>query len=91
MHFKENGVAHHTDKYDAMIRRVIPQDLVIRRGQEFVVTLSLSRPFQKDLDGMSFVFSIVGEFILMVVIGVGIHECKIGTKVKNAFICTRIK
>lgn len=61
LHIQENGSAHHTEKYDAMIRRIIPQDLIIRRGQEFFVTLFLSREFRKDVDGISFVFSIVGK------------------------------
>lgn len=63
LNIQENGASHHTEKYEEMSRRVIPPDLVVRRGQEFLVTLYLSRDYRKDLDGISFVFSIVGKII----------------------------
>lgn len=61
--FNENGVAHHTEKYDHMLsNETSSKKLVIRRGQEFYLQIFFNRPFSKDTDGISFLFSIVGVF-----------------------------
>jgi hypothetical protein len=56
----ENGLAHHTDKYDLMLSKTEKPKLVIRRGQEFFVNIYFNRPYNKDVDGISFLFSILG-------------------------------
>ncbi len=59
----ENGNVHHTDKYELMLNPDSPK-LVTRRGQEFSVDLHFNRTFNKDRDGVSFVFSIAGQKII---------------------------
>lgn len=60
---KENGPIHQTEKYDLMLSKPDQTNkLVIRRGQEFWIKIFFNRPYSKDTDGISFVFSIVGEF-----------------------------
>ncbi|CAG7674586.1 unnamed protein product [Allacma fusca] len=55
--FAENGSLHRTDKYDLMIRQTDPH-LVVRRGQDFTVEISFNRPFVKEKDGVSILFSV---------------------------------
>ncbi|XP_035710698.1 annulin isoform X2 [Folsomia candida] len=57
---KENGPIHQTEKYDLMLSKPDQTNkLVIRRGQEFWIKIFFNRPYSKDTDGISFVFSIV--------------------------------
>lgn len=54
-----NGVLHRTSKYEVM-RREIEPELVVRRGQQFVLELLLSRPYDPEKDGISFIFRVDG-------------------------------
>lgn len=56
-----NGMQHHTDKYEVMKREKEPK-LVVRRGQPFRLALSLSRPYDPEKDGISFIFTVAGMF-----------------------------
>lgn len=62
-HHKENGLRHHTSRYDVMVREK-KQRLVIRRAQEFLITIHFNRFYDKDFDGVSLVFVISGKEIL---------------------------
>ncbi|XP_044752197.1 annulin [Coccinella septempunctata] len=53
---EENGINHYTDKYDLMRRKVEPK-LVVRRGQSFKLILKLSRKYDHERDGISFIFT----------------------------------
>lgn len=55
-----NGTAHHTDRYELMTRQIDPQ-LVVRRGQHFRLDITLSRPYNEDKDGISFIFTVEDE------------------------------
>lgn len=55
-----NGVLHRTSKYELMQRDIEPQ-LVVRRGQQFVLDLILSRPYEPEKDGISFIFTVEGN------------------------------
>ncbi|KAK9887423.1 hypothetical protein WA026_022358 [Henosepilachna vigintioctopunctata] len=57
---QENGTSHYTDKYDIMRREYDPQ-LVIRRGQPFKIILKLSRKYDPERDGISFIFTADGS------------------------------
>jgi hypothetical protein len=59
----ENGPLHHTEQYDVMEREKDPL-LVIRRGQVFCVSITLSRAFNVDKDAVSFIFTVNGEILL---------------------------
>ena len=54
----ENGISHHTDVYDEM--RQPQPNLVIRRGQTFLLQIKLNRSFNPDTDALSFVFTVSG-------------------------------
>ncbi|KAL1500917.1 hypothetical protein ABEB36_006336 [Hypothenemus hampei] len=58
--FEENGTNHRTSRYDLM-RRDNFQHLVVRRGQNFKLKLHLSRPFEEENDGISFIFVVEDE------------------------------
>lgn len=46
----ENRTAHHTDKYGV-------ENLVVRRGQEFKVKITLKKPFDSNNDHLQFILS----------------------------------
>ncbi|XP_051167071.1 annulin isoform X2 [Leptopilina boulardi] len=56
----ENGKAHKTSKYELMNRIGKDARLVIRRGQEFYINLTLSRNYDPINDGISLVFTLNG-------------------------------
>lgn len=58
--FHENGKLHHTDRYEIMSREDKKACLVVRRGQEFFLNLTLSRDYDPLIDGVSLVFSVEG-------------------------------
>ncbi|XP_043275141.1 annulin isoform X2 [Venturia canescens] len=58
--FEENGIAHRTSRYEIMNRRGGKSRLVIRRGQEFYLNLTLSRDYDATFDGLSIVFTLDG-------------------------------
>lgn len=53
----ENGPLHHTEQYDVMEREKEPL-LVVRRGQAFSVSITLSRAYNADKDAVSFIFTV---------------------------------
>ncbi|XP_045470939.1 annulin [Harmonia axyridis] len=53
---EENGINHFTDKYEIMRRKIEPK-LVVRRGQSFKLILRLSRKYDHERDGISFIFT----------------------------------
>ncbi|XP_018564308.1 annulin [Anoplophora glabripennis] len=55
-----NGPFHHTSRYDLMTREFQPQ-LVVRRGQSFQLDIKLSRPYNEEKDGISFIFTVDDE------------------------------
>ncbi|XP_064599102.1 hemocyte protein-glutamine gamma-glutamyltransferase-like [Liolophura sinensis] len=63
-HIAENTRAHRTDKYDKTQDRVSDDgekengELVIRRGKEFLITLNMDRPYNKEKDDLRLVFRI---------------------------------
>nr|CAD7601167.1 unnamed protein product [Timema genevievae] len=54
----ENGPPHHTEKYELMEREKDPR-LVVRRGQQFVMRITLSRGYNPEKDAVSFIFTVV--------------------------------
>jgi hypothetical protein len=56
----ENGPLHHTEQYDVTEREKEPL-LVVRRGQAFTVSITLSRAYSADKDAVSFIFTVQGE------------------------------
>lgn len=56
----ENGDRHRTSRYELMTRDDDKKRLVVRRGQEFYLHLTLSRDYDADIDGMSLVFTVDG-------------------------------
>lgn len=56
----ENGVNHRTSRYDLMTRQDDKSRLVVRRGQEFYLHLTLSRDYEPSIDGMSIIFTVDG-------------------------------
>ncbi|RUS86844.1 hypothetical protein EGW08_005381 [Elysia chlorotica] len=60
LHVRENAEEHHTDLFECTDRDQDPQ-LVVRRGQEFKLTLTFQRPWNSELDDMHLVFWIGGE------------------------------
>ena len=56
----ENGPLHHTEQFDVMEREKEPQ-LVVRRGQMFTISITLSRAYSADKDAVSFIFTVYGE------------------------------
>ncbi|CAG9771686.1 unnamed protein product [Ceutorhynchus assimilis] len=57
---EENGLHHRTSKYEIMRRDLFPQ-LVVRRGQHFKLDITLSRPYDDEKDGISFIFVVEDE------------------------------
>lgn len=57
---EENGEKHRTSRYELMTRQVDGARLVVRRGQEFYLHLSLSRDYDSVIDGISIVFILDG-------------------------------
>lgn len=55
-----NGTNHHTSQYDLMSRPNDPQ-LVVRRGKPFRLDVYLSRPYNEEKDGISFIFTVEGK------------------------------
>ncbi|RUS86845.1 hypothetical protein EGW08_005382 [Elysia chlorotica] len=60
LHVRENAEEHHTDLFECTGRDQDPQ-LVVRRGQEFKLTLTFQRPWNSELDDMHLVFKIGDE------------------------------
>lgn len=56
----ENAKAHHTDKFDLVKREKDPR-LVIRRGQGFFISITLSRNYDSNRDAISFIFTLAGK------------------------------
>jgi transglutaminase 1 len=52
-----NGKEHHTDRFDLMKRKK-DFKLVVRRGQGFRLRLNLDRPYDKNCDSISLMFSV---------------------------------
>ncbi|GFO34754.1 glutamine gamma-glutamyltransferase k [Plakobranchus ocellatus] len=57
LHINENAEAHHTDLFDCTDRDLDPQ-LVVRRGQEFKLTLTFQRPWSSKDDDMYLIFEL---------------------------------
>jgi len=57
---EENGENHRTSRYELMTRQDDRARLVVRRGQEFYLHLSLSRDYSSSIDGVSIVFTLDG-------------------------------
>ena len=55
LHVKENTKAHHADLYECTDTDTNPQ-LVVRRGQEFKLTLTFQRPWSSKDDDMKLIF-----------------------------------
>lgn len=55
---EENGENHRTSRYELMTRHDDRARLVVRRGQEFYLHLSLSRDYISSIDGISIVFTL---------------------------------
>ncbi|KAJ8865859.1 hypothetical protein PR048_033382 [Dryococelus australis] len=53
----ENGPQHHTEQFELMEREKDSR-LVVRRGQEFLVRITLSRSYDDKNDAMSFIFTL---------------------------------
>jgi hypothetical protein len=70
----ENGPLHHTEQYDVMEREKDSQ-LVVRRGQAFSVSITLSRTYNADNDAVSFIFTVHGEISLSVRVYFFIIRC----------------
>ena len=51
LHLKSNNTAHHTDEYD------LPDALIVRRGQQFTISLNFGRKFKKDTDSILLQFT----------------------------------
>lgn len=60
MYERKNKVAHHTAAYNL-------SNLVIRRGQEFIMGIVFNRPFNPDMD-LFFTEFLIGEPLLSVYI-----------------------
>lgn len=58
MYESTNKVAHHTDAYKL-------SNLIIRRGQEFIMGIVFNRPFNPDVD-LFFIEFLIGESLLWV-------------------------
>lgn len=57
---EDNGIHHRTSKYEPMRRDYFAQ-LVVRRGQHFKLNITLSRPYDEEKDGISFIFVVEGN------------------------------
>lgn len=61
---EENGKDHHTWRFDLMNRDSVhglKSQLIVRRGQPFKLLLTCNRPYRKSTDGISLVFTVVGD------------------------------
>ena len=56
----DNGEQHHTSRYELMNREPSQARLVARRGQPFVIDVSLSRNYDPAIDGISIFFTVDG-------------------------------
>ncbi|XP_067007547.1 annulin [Anabrus simplex] len=54
----ENGLHHHTSQFDLMEREKDPR-LIVRRGQDFKISITLSRAYNAEKDAISFIFTVV--------------------------------
>ena len=77
----ENGSQHHTEQFDVMEREKDPQ-LVVRRGQMFCVSITLSRAYSAEKDAVSFIFTVHGEnldtwFVSCMFMGIGITHLRL--------------
>ena len=50
LQLKENRAAHHTDEYEQ-------EELIVRRGQEFELTMTFDRAFNKEADSVFLQFT----------------------------------
>ena len=74
LHIGKNTLKHHTDQYARTEVRtgtdadgkecVLVPELVVRRGQEFVVTLTLNREYNAKKHDMEFIF-FTGRFMAL--------------------------
>ncbi|KAJ8317787.1 hypothetical protein KUTeg_004661 [Tegillarca granosa] len=71
----ENSFDHHTYKYDA----VRNDNLVIRRGQSFDISLRFNRDFNEDTDSLRFIFKTVLALDPKTEKGV-MEQCMLGSK-----------
>lgn len=60
---QRNGTEHHTDRFEVMNREFEPL-LVVRRGQSFYLDITLSREYDPERDGVSFIFTVDGKQII---------------------------
>ncbi|ESO95006.1 hypothetical protein LOTGIDRAFT_188829 [Lottia gigantea] len=73
LNIQENTKKHHTSKYDCTREdrkergeedgKKIPAELVVRRGDEFTLTVTFDKPYDRENDNLSFIFK-TGEFPL---------------------------
>ena len=52
LHTKENSQKHHTNKFKTKDNPPV----IFRRGQEFKMTVTFNRPYQKEKDDLVFIF-----------------------------------
>lgn len=57
---EDNGEIHRTSRYELMNRPDGRSRLVVRRGQSFVLDVTLSRNYDPATDGISIVFTVDG-------------------------------
>ena len=55
LHICENSKLHHTDKFAITKRKEKEPHAVLRRGQDFKVTVTFNRPYNKDKDDLVFI------------------------------------
>ena len=62
---KENGKAHHSERFELMQRdnetTGESPSLVVRRGQAFKLKLECNRPSVRDKDSMTFIFTVADD------------------------------
>ena len=57
LHIRANAIAHHTNKFAITDKKKTKnQQAVLRRGQEFKVTVTFNRAYNKDKDDLIFIF-----------------------------------
>ena len=57
---RKNTQAHHTDEFDITDRLLSPnkeENLVVRRGQPFEISLEFNRPYNREEDDLRLVFT----------------------------------
>ncbi len=57
LNINENTASHHTQDFDVVQKQRNPH-LVIRRGQEFLITLCFYRDFNAETDKLSLIFEL---------------------------------